>query len=775
MAVCIGANVALFSVVDVLLLRPLDFPRPDRLVRVYEHLVEANLLRNAASGPNILDWKQQSTVFAGMAAFRRRNVNVSGRGEPRYVQASRASVELFDVLGTPPALGRGFTAEEDRSVAHVTVVTHRFWKSELGGDPAVLGTTLDVDGEPYVIVGVLPENFRFQVATDLWIPLGLYPGTRTGRGSHNLQVVARVKDGVTIAQAQAELETIARRLSLQYPQTNVHCGVFVEPLQDSMVHDVRAMSIILAAAVAFVLLIACANVGGLLIARSAVRAREFAVRVAMGASRSRLVRQLFVESQLVAMLGGLGGIGVAAVLLAAIRRLDSFAVPRLEEFALDQRMLIVTLATTSLAGLLFGLLPALHVGRSAAERLTTRGASAGRDRRRVQYGLTIAQVSFALVLLVGAGLMVRSLIRLHRVDPGFDPRGIVAVDLSLSDARYPKNDDAAGFYRRIVEAAAALPGTQHAALVSDPPLFGGDGYNQLGFSIAGAPAKPPGEEDFAYLRWVTPDYFDTIGVPLVSGRFFDDGDAIGRPAVVLINAAMAARYFPGVDPVGRELVIHTGNGQPRRIIGVVGDLRQTSLADAPAAQMYTAFYQEPAGWGTLLVKQQAGGDARWLVPRLRDAIRRVDPQQPISNLRTLEEAVARSIAPQTVTMRVLAAFALVALALAAIGIYGVVAFQVNDRTREIAVRIALGARSRDVLWLITRQGLAPVAAGLGIGLGGAAALTQSLRGLLFDVGAADPITFGITAVLLLVVALFACLVPARRAARTEPAIALQGE
>jgi putative ABC transport system permease protein len=776
MAVCIGANVALFSVVDVLLLRPLDYPGADRIVRVFEHLVEANLLRNSASGPNILDWKRDSTVFSAMAAYRRRNVNISGRGEPRHVQASRASYELFDVLGTPPALGRSFTLEEDRSVAHVTVITHRFWISQLGGDPGVLGTSLDFDGEPYVVIGVLPANFRFQPATDLWIPLGLYPGTRTGRGSHNLQVVARLKEGVTIDQAQAELETIAARLSRQYPDTNMHCGVFVEPLQNSMVHDVRAMSVILASAVAFVLLIACANIGALLVARSAVRAREFAVRVAMGASRSRLVRQLLVESQLVALLGGLGGVGVAAGLLAAIRRLDSFAVPRLEEFTLDTRVLIVMLVMTSAAGLLFGLVPALHVGRSAvADRLAARGASAGRDRRRLQSALTVAQVAFALVLLVGAGLMVRSLIRLHRVDPGFDPRGILAVDLSLSDARYPKSDDAARFYRQIVEAASTLPGVRYAALISDPPLFGGAGHYSNGFSIAGAPPKPPGKEDFAYLRWVTPDYFDTIGVPLVSGRFLDAGDMLGRPPVVVINATMAQRYFPGTDPIGRELVIHSGNRQPRRIVGVVGDLRQTSLTDPAEAQMYTPFYQEPAGWGTLLVKVYAGGDPRSLAPQLGDAIRRVDSQQPMSNLRTMEDAVARSIGPQMVTMRVLAAFAIAALALAAIGVYGVVAFQVTDRTREIAVRIALGAGAGDVLWLVTRQGLVPIAVGLAIGLAGAAALTRFLRGLLFDVGAADPFTFIATALLLLLSAFLACLLPARRAVRTEPSIALQGD
>jgi putative ABC transport system permease protein len=776
MAVCLGANVTLFGVVDTLLLRPLDYPRADRIVRLFEHIVDASLLRNGVSGPNILDWRQQSTVFSGIAAYRRRNVNIAGHGEPRYVKAGRASREFFEVLGVTPALGRSFSLDEDRKVAHVTVLSHGFWQSALGSDPAILGKTLDFDGEPYLVIGVLPERFRFQMETDAWIPLGLYPGTRAGRGAHNLNVVARLKDGVTVGQAQAELETIARRLSQQYPDTNANCGVFVEPLKTNTVHDVRAIALILSIAVTFVLLIACANIGGLLVVRSAARAREFAVRIALGASRARLARQLVVESLLVAALGGLGGVGVAAALVYGLRRLTTAQVPRLEEVAIDPRLVLIAVAVTITSGLLFGLAPALHAGRREREGALkggARGASAGPEQRRIQAGLIASQVAFALMLLVGAGLMVRTLAQLHRVDPGFDPRGILAVDLSLSDARYPKSEDAARFYRQIVEAAAALPGVRHAALVSDPPLFGGDGYNQLGFSIPGRPAKPPGQEDFAYLRWITPDYFQTIGAPLVRGRFFSPDDAIGRTRVVIINAALAARHFPSEDLVGRQLTIQTGNGEPLQIVGVVGDLRQTSLAEPPEPQMYTPFYQNPAGWGTLLVKSDR--DPRSLAPSLQKAIRGVDPQQPLSNLRTLEDAVATSIAPQTLTMGVLSAFAIAAVLLVVLGIYGVVAFQVTERTREIAVRMALGARAPDVLWMIARQGLAPVVIGLLIGLAGAAALTTFLRGLLFDVGALDPATFAATAALLLAVALVACLLPARRATRTEPSIALQGE
>jgi putative ABC transport system permease protein len=666
-----------------------------------------------------------------------------------------------------------FTIDEDRRLAHVTVVSHAFWKSHLAADPDVLGRSLDFDGEPYVVIGVLPAGFRFHLETDAWIPLGLYPGTRAGRGSHGLNVVARMKAGVTARQAQLELETIARRLSREYPDTNAHCGVFVEPLQASMVHDTRPVALILMAAVTFVLLIACANIGGLLVARSTARAREFAVRIALGASRARLARQLVVESLAVAALGGAVGTALAALSVATLRRIEVVAVPRLDEIAINMRVLAATVGITVLTGLLFGMVPALHISRRTGGTPTPRGASSGRDERRVQSALTVWQVGFALVLLVGAGLMVRTLMRLHEVDPGFQARGILAVDLTLSDARYPKNEDAARFYRSVVETAAALPGVQRAALVSDPPLFGGAGHFSNGFHIAGAPAKRPGEEDFAYLRWVTPDYFNALGVPLLSGRLFTESDAIGEPPVAMINAAMAARYFRGKDPIGRELVIHDGKQEPKRIVGVVGDLRQTALTETPEPQMYTPFYQAPAGWGTLLVK--TAGDPRTLAPAVQRAVRGVDAQQPVFNVRTLENAVETSIAPQRLTMRVLAAFAISALGLVALGIYGVIAFQVARRTREIAVRLALGARPADVLWIVARQGLAPVGLGMLLGLGGAVALTRSLRGLLFEVEPLDPLTFAAAASLLVAVALLACLVPARRALRTEPAVALTNE
>jgi putative ABC transport system permease protein len=549
--------------------------------------------------------------------------------------------------------------------------------------------------------------------------------------------------------------------------------VFVEPLQASMVHDTRTVVLILMAAVAFVLAIACANIGGLLVARSAARAREFAVRLALGASRARLACQLVVESLAVAALGGALGAGLAALSVAALRRIEVVAVPRLDEIAIDLRVLAASVGITVLTGLLFGMVPALHIWRRTGNALASRGASSDRDERRAQWVLTVWQVAFALVLLVGAGLMIRTLVRLHGVDPGFQPRGILAVDLTLSDARYPKSEDAARFYRSVVEAVAVLPGVQRAALVSDPPLFGGDGHYSIGFHIAGAPAKRPGDEDFAYLRWVTPEYFSAIGVPLLGGRPFTERDTIGEPPVAIINATMAARYFAGKDPIGHELVIHSGNGKPRRIVGVVGDLRQTTLTEPPAPQMYTAFYQEPAGWGTLLL--DTAGDPRMLGPAVERAVRGVDPQQPLFNVRSLEQAIEASIAPQTLTMRVLAAFALSALGLVALGIYGVIAFQVARRTREIAVRLALGARPVDVLWIVARQGLAPVALGMLLGIGGAVALTRSLRGLLFEVEPFDPATFAAAASLLLAVALLACLGPARRALRTEPAVALQNE
>lgn len=776
LAVGIGANTALFSVVHALLLRPLPFPDPGRIVRIFESRPQDGLFRNSASGPNILDWKEQSRAFSAIAAYRPRNVNVSGRGEPHYVQAARASVEFFHVLGVQPALGRLLTLEEERDGGAVAVISHRLWQSQFSGASDVLGQTLMLDGEPFVVIGVLPADFRFQLDADVWIRLSLYPGNMPSRGSHNLNVIARLKDDATLEAARAELTTIAARLERQYPDSNTGWTVVIEPLLDSTVSDVRPIALLLFGAVGFLLLTACANIGSLLVARAARRTREFAVRIALGANRTRLIRQLLTESVLLAAFGGAIGTAVAAVMVDGIKRFDAFDVPRLDEVSVDGSVLAVSFGLTLLTGVLFGLGPALHVGRwEFGGHLTggARGASAGRERRRMQATLSAAQIAIALVLLVGAGLMVRTLAGLTRVDPGFDSSGVLAIDLSLSDARYPTDADAIRFYQRIVDGTSALPGVASAALISDPPLTGGAGYWSNGLSIVGRPRKPPGEEDFAYLRWVTPQYFRTLRVPLVSGRLLDERDVVGQPRAVVINAAFAARHFRGQNPIGERLVISWRDSTPWQIVGVVGDFRQTSLKEAAEPQMYVPMYQAMTGYGTLLVR--TADDLLALVPAVRAAIRGIDPEQPIYNIRALDDAVAASVAPQRLITQTLALFACAALALALIGIYGVLAFQIAERTHEIGVRMALGAHAAHVVRMVVGEGMAPTLAGLAAGGAGAIVLSRLIEAWLFEVKPGDPVTYAATMVLLCAAALFACYLPARRATRIDPAIALRSE
>jgi putative ABC transport system permease protein len=775
-AVGIGANTAVFSIVDAVLLRPLPYPDPDRLVRVFETRVRDGLFQNAASGPNAIDWQQQSRAFAGMTAYRQRSLNVSGRGEPVYVDGARAAANFFAVLGVSAARGRTFTAEEDRQVAPVAVITDAFWRSHFGRDPSVVGGSVTLDGEPYTIVGVLAPTFTFHMRADVWIPLGLYPGTATSRGSHNLQVLARLAEGWTVEEAQAELVTIAARLEQQYPATNRGWSVRTVPLHDSIVQDVRLLTIILLGAVGFVLLVAAANIGSMLIARAVGRRQEFAVRLALGANRTRLVRQLLTESAMLAALGGTLGAALAVLLVEGARHFEAVPTPRLAEAGINATVLGVTATLTVATGFLFGLAPALHVGRwelGGGLKRSSRGETAGREQRRVQRLLNVGQIALAVILLSGAGLMARTLWHLGRVDPGFDPSGILAIDLSLSDATYPTDAAAAAYFERLVTRVRETRGIEDAALVSDPPLIGGDGHWENGFEIVGRPPKPPGEMDFAYLRWASPAYFRMLGVPVLSGRMFTDADVRGRPLALVVNAAFAAKFFPGQPTVGQELILSWRDPVPRRIVGVVGDLRQTALEQRAEPQMYVPYYQSPIGYGTLLVRGRA--DETTLAQLVRAAVRGVDADQPVFNARELAADVAAYLAPRRIAMQALGVFAAIALGLALIGIYAVLSYQVRERTREFGVRMALGASAADILRMVVHDGMAPAIAGTVVGLAGAAALTRLMASLLFETEPLDPGTFAGTAGLLLVAALAACCAPARKATRVDPATALRAE
>jgi putative ABC transport system permease protein len=776
LAVGIGANTAVYSVVDAVLLRPLPFPEPERLVRIHETRARDGLFQNSASGPNVLDWQQQATAFSEIAAYRRRSLNVSGRGEPRYVDGMRASENFFGLLGVVPARGRTFTREEDRRLAAVAVITDAFWRTQFGTDESAVGASVDLDGEPYTIIGVLPAAFEYQMGADVCIPLGLYPGTRAGRGSHNLQVLARLADNRTMEEAQTELSSVATRLERAYPDTNTGWSVRLVQLHDSTVQEIRTLALIVLGAVGFVLLVTCANIGSMLIARAAGRTHEFRVRIALGANRTRIIRQLLTESVVLAAAGGALGLGIAAGLIDAARRFDALEVPRLTGVTLDGAVLAATAGLSMLTGVLFGIAPAMHVGRwefRGKLRGTPRGESAGRERRRMQRLLNVGQIALAVVLLSGAGLMVRTLLQLTRIDPGFNPRGVLAMDLSLSDARYPGDTDAARFFERLVSRVREIPTVVNAALVSDPPLIGGDGYWENGFDVVGRPPKPPGEMDFAYLRWASPAYFDVLGVPLVRGRMLSDDDVRGRPLVIVVNAAFAEKFFPGEDAVGRDVVLSWRERVPRRIVGIVGNLRQTALEHAAEPQMYVPFFQSPNGFATLLVRGQS--EAAMLTASVRQAIASVDAEQPTFNVRPLDADVDAYLAPRRVAMQALAVFASLAMGLALLGIYAVLSYQVRERTREFGVRMALGAKGADILRMVVRQGMTSAVFGVVLGLVGSAVVSRVLTTLLFEVAPGDPVTFAATAATLLLAALIACCVPARRATRVDPTTALRAE
>jgi putative ABC transport system permease protein len=528
--------------------------------------------------------------------------------------------------------------------------------------------------------------------------------------------------------------------------------------------------------VGFVLLVACANIGSMLVARASGRATEFAVRIALGANRTRLVRQLLTESVMLAVVGGTLGAAIAAVLIAAVRRFDILDVPRLGDVRVDTTVLAVTAAFTLVTGLLFGMAPALHVGRwEAGGRLrgAPRGESAGRERRRLQALLNIGQVALAVVLLSGAGLMVRTLMQLGAVDLGFNAQRVLAIDLSLSDARYPEDRDAAAYFQRLVSRVREVPTVETASLVSAPPLTGGDGHWENGFEIVGRPPKPPGEEDFAYLRWATPAYFSVLDVPLLRGRMLTEDDVTGRPLVLVVNAAFARKFFPGQDAVGQEIVLSWRARVPRRIVGVVSNFRQTAIEEAAEPQIYVPFYQSPTGAGTLLVRGRA--DSPELATAVRQAIAGVDAEQPVFNVRPLQADVNAYVAPRRVAMQALAAFAVLALGLAVMGIYAVVSYQVRERTREFGVRMALGAHAANILRMVVRQGMTPPLIGVMLGLAAAAALTRALATLLFETSPIDPLTFAVATTVLLGAALSACCVPAWRATQVDPSTALRAE
>jgi len=779
LALGIGANTAIFSVVNTVLLRPLPYKDPERLVMVWEEATKAGYPQDTPAAANFVDWRDQNQSFEGMAAITDDSFNLTGSGDPERLEGQRVSTNLFPLLGVEPQIGRVFTAAEDQpGNERVVLLSYGLWQRRFGGDAGIVGKSLQLSGAGYTVVGVMPARFQFPTADDeVWVPIAFTQEDAANRDRHYLRVVGRLKPGVTLAQAQADMSTIATRLQQQYPQSNTDLGAVITPLHEHLVGDIKPALLILLGAVGLVLLIACANVANLLLARAAVRQKEIAVRVALGARRSRLIRQFLTESVSLSLLGGLVGLVIAYVGLIVLKAFIPENISQARAISIDYKVLGFTLLVSLATGLIFGLAPALQSIRfNQAETLKEGGrdAATGGSGKRLRSLLVMAEVAISLVLLIGAGLLINSFLRLRNVDPGFRAENLLTMKIVLPDLKYERKIQRSAFYTDLVQRVQSLPGVRSAAVTTNLPLYLQG--NSISISIEGRPEPPPGQEPIIVTRIISPGYFDTMTIPLLKGRPLTDQDTDDSPNVVVIGESMARRYWPGEEAVGKRIAVGRVKSQEDwlQIVGVVKDVRQFELTADPKPQMYLTHRQ----YGffdaqDLVVKTDV--DPASMAGAVRKAVWEIDKDQPVSDIRPMETILADSIARQRFSMLLLAIFASVALVLAAVGIYGVMSYSVAQRTHEIGIRMALGAQTSAVLKLAVGYGLKLVAAGIGIGLVAAFALTRVMSTLLFGVTATDPTTFTLISLLLVAVAAIASYIPARRATRVNPIIALRYE
>ena len=787
LALGIGANTAIFSVVNGVLLRPLPYYEPERLVMVWADRpimqAQTGLPDFPVTVADFVDWRNQNQVFEHMAAMEGWRMNLTDGGEPESVVGLRASASLFRLLGARLAVGRAFLPEEDRAGAdRVVALSHGLWRQRYGADPKIIGQKITLDNEAYTVIGVTAPDFQFprrgeipsyfHVTTkpDLYLPTAFTPEQMNNRSEGRRAVIARLKPGVSVGQASADMNSIARRLTEQYPQTNTDKGVRLAPLHQQVVGKARTALLALLCAVGFVLLIACANVANLLLARAAGRQKEMAIRAALGASRWRVVRQLLSESLLLAISGGAAGLLLAQWGVDLLLAIAPDNLPRAYDIRLDTRVAGFTLFVSLLTGIVFGLLPALQTSKiNFGETLKEGGRNAaGLLRRRLRGFLVVCEVSLAFVLLIGAGLLIRSFARLTEVDPGFDPRGVLTMSIALPFAKYSDGRSVA-FYQQTLERVRALPGVEAATIVYPVPLSGSHGFSA--FRIEGKPS--PAEATFnAGVRVISPDFFKTFRVPLVNGRLIAESDGAKAPPVVAVNESLARIYFANENPLGKRISVFGGT---RAIVGVVGDVKYSALDEEAKAEIYFPMTQVPNLTLSLPLAVRVSGDPMQMVAAVRGQVWAGDKDQPISNIQTMERLMAKSVAPRRFNLLLLGLFALVGLALAGVGLFGVMSYTVTQRTREIGVRMAMGAQRGDVLRLVIREGMKLAFIGALLGLGGALALTRLLKTLLFGVSATDPLTYIVIAALLIIVALLACWIPARRAASMDPLVSLRVE
>ncbi len=776
LALGIGANTAIFSVVNSVLLRPLAFNEPDRLARLYEENRGHNFFRQSVSAPNFQDWKNQSQFFEHLAAYYNQSANLTGFDEPERVSLAAVSADFFKALKVEPVMGRAFSPEEYKPGGpRLVVLSYSFWQRRFGADTNILGKTLTLEGNSFTIIGVMSREAQWPAAAQFWTPLRLDFAT-AGRRSQFLSVIGRLKPGVSLSQARAEMGSIAERLAREYPEQNSGWSVAMVPVTELIVGSIRPALLTLLGAVGFVLLIACANVANLLLARNASREREVAIRAAHGASRWRLIRQHLTESALLAVAGAALGLLLAAWATDTLVALSA-GIPRAEEIGIDRRALGFTLAISLLTGLVFGLLPALQISRPNLNESLKEGGrgSSGFSRHRLRSLLVISEVALSLMLLVGAGLMIKSFRQLRAVDPGFDPERVLSMRLSLSRARYTQPAQQAAFCEQLTGRLATMPGVESVAAIAMRPFI--DGYWSNSFVIEGRPPLPGGQFIAADNNRATPDYFRAMSIPLRKGRAFTQQDSAQSPPVVIISETMANRFWPNEDPIGQRLTVHDGGPNPRQIVGIVGDIKHDGLeATVIRPAMYMPFAQSPTQSLTLIVR--GAGDVASLTAAGRSRVRELDKDMPIDNVIMLSQLVSDSVAQERFSTLLLSIFAAVALLLALVGIYGVMSYTVEQRAHEIGIRLALGARGPDVLRLVVGHGMRLAGAGVAIGLAAALAMAKLITGfsgLLHGVKATDPATFALISLLLLAVALMACLIPARRAMKVDPMVSLKYE
>jgi putative ABC transport system permease protein len=786
LALGIGANTAIFSVVNGVLLRPLPFHDADQLMRIWHTPPQSSfpgMTTFSVSPANFLDWQAQNHVFSGMAIYGYRGFTLTGGDKAEQVDASAVSAGFFSTLGVQPLLGRVFSAEEDQpGHANVVVLSHRFWQEHLGSNRGVVGHEITLDGSKYLVAGVMPPSFRFPDFAQVWTPLAWTDQEKAVRDNHNYMVFARLKPGMDLKQAQAEMNTVSGRLQQQYPADDKGWGAVVRPLQADLVSDVRPALLVLLGAVGFILLIACVNVANLSLAKMFSRHKEIAIRTAMGASTARVMRQVLVESVFLACLGAALGLTYADGGVRLIMAFLADKLPASLQVGIDVKVLVFTAAIAVLTGVLAGALPALHLSRANVSQSLKEGlgrtdqASGG---KRTRSTLVVVEVALSLLLLVGAGLMVRSFEALRRVNPGFESQGVLTMNAAIARAKFSAAPQEISFFDRVLERVRTLPGVVSAGVIDDIPLSGGGSHQPI--SVEGKPIVPMSEQPEVDVRVISPGYMNAMRIPLLRGRDLNDSDVAGRPETVLVSASLAKQFWPGENPVGKHITLTFDPGVAREIVGVVGDVKSDGLDQTRSASaLYVPFDQYTGGSGRfgsfpMTVVVRSSTDPTTLVSAVSNAVRQVDATVPVRDVLTLDAVVANSLSQQRLTLYLLGAFALLALVLAAIGIYSVLSYSVKRRVQEIGIRLSFGATVPDVLRMIVFEGMRPTLLGLLLGVAGALALARVMSSLIYGVSPTDVLTFLSVSAVLALVALLATIIPARRAAKVDPMVALRYE